>query len=223
MEQHRIVNRVRNNPIPIARSGYPFILVSAMAAVGFALIGFETIAILGAVAALFITFFFRDPERRVPKAPGAVVSPADGRVISIEAVSSAPFFSEPCRRISIFMTVFNVHVNRVPYEGRIGAVEYRPGSFMAANRDRASELNERNAILVNTERGTKISVVQVAGWIARRIVCAIRENEPVARGERFGLIRFGSRVDVYLPDTVSVHVKVGQRVKAGASIIGYLK
>ncbi len=223
MEQHRIGNRVRNNHIPIARSGYPFILISALAAVGFALLGFETIAILGAGATLFIVFFFRDPERRVPKAPGTVVSPADGRVISVEAVSTGPFFSEPCRRISIFMTVFDVHVNRVPYEGRIGAVEHRPGAFMAANRDRASELNERNAILVNTEKGAKISVVQVAGWIARRIVCVIRENEPVARGERFGLIRFGSRVDVYLPDAVSVCVKIGQRVKAGASIIGYLK
>ncbi len=223
MKNSQTGNQIRNNRIPIARSGYPFILASASATVVFVFLGFGVTAALGAAATVFIVFFFRDPEREVPRDPGAVVAPADGRVVSVETVSESPFSQGSCRKIGIFMSVFNVHVNRMPYAGCIKAVRYSKGSFLAADRERASLINEQNAILLEVEPAHRITVVQVAGLIARRIVCKVRENEAVSKGQRFGLIRFGSRVDLYLPEAVPLRVCAGDRVQAGVSIMGYLK
>ncbi|PIP36862.1 MAG: phosphatidylserine decarboxylase family protein [Desulfobacterales bacterium CG23_combo_of_CG06-09_8_20_14_all_52_9] len=223
MEYQPIQNRIRSNRIPIARSGYPFVLIAALVTGGFALIGFGILAILGLMTTLFIVYFFRDPDRKDPVESEVIVAPADGRVVSIEAAAKGPFSAEPCKKIGIFMSLLDVHVNRMPFEGRIAEIRYNTGSFMAADRSQASGLNERNAILVETRGGRWISVVQVAGLIARRIVCRIRENEALARGERFGLIRFGSRVDLYLPESTPLRVHVGDRVRGGISVIGYLK
>ncbi len=216
-------NRIRNSRIPVARAGYPFIGISGLVTGGLALSGATAWAVPALVLTVFIVSFFRDPERKIPDEPGAVVAPADGRVVRVETVPKSPFYEAPCKKIGIFMSIFNVHVNRIPYEGRLRAIRYSKGAFMAADKDRASELNERNALLLETRSGKAISIVQVAGLIARRIVCVVRENEPVVRGQRFGLIRFGSRVDLYLPETTLIRVRAGERVRAGASIVGYLR
>jgi phosphatidylserine decarboxylase len=171
---------------------------------------------------LFICYFFRDPDRVVPKAAGAVVSPADGKVIWTGTVDSSPCFQKTSVKISIFMSVFNVHVNRIPHEGWIQKVNYHPGRFFSANLDKASRHNEQNAVSIKTEDGKDICMVQIAGLIARRIICKIQEGDSVVRGQRFGLICFGSRLDVYLPPETTLKVTVGDKVKAGTSVLGDL-
>ena len=208
---------------PVASAGYPIIFLAAFTTAVFALLGSFVFALAGLGATFFICYFFRDPDRIVPNHPGAVVSPADGRVISIAPVDESPFFHENCLKISIFMSVFNVHVNRIPYDGSIKGVRYYPGKFFTANLDKASKQNEQNAILLETDSGRAICVVQVAGLIARRIICRIQEGDAVARGQRFGMICFGSRLDIYLPTDARPNVAVGNRIKAGTSILGYLK
>lgn len=163
----------------------------------------------------FVLYFFRDPERTAPADPAAVVSPADGRVMEIVNES---LDSRPGRRISIFLAIWDVHVNRAPLAGRIGRVEYRPGRFYVAMRSRASAENEQNVIRLSTERG-EIVFKQIAGWIARRVLCWKAEGDAVARGERVGMIRFGSRVDLWLPEEAEVLVKPGQHVAGGRSIL----
>ena len=208
---------------PVARAGYPIIFMAAFTTAVFALLGSVVFALSGLGVTFFICYFFRDPDRIVPNHSGAVVSPADGRVISVEPVDESPFFHETCLKISIFMSVFNVHVNRIPYEGSVKDVRYYPGKFFTANLDKASKQNEQNAILLETDSGRTICVVQVAGLIARRIICRIQEGDAVARGQRFGMICFGSRLDIYLPTDARPNVAVGNRIKAGTSILGYLK
>jgi phosphatidylserine decarboxylase len=170
----------------------------------------------------FVCFFFRDPNRLVPDQEGAVVSPADGKILVMERVKESEFATEETLKISIFMSVFNVHVNRIPESGQVTDVVYHPGKFVSANLDKASKDNERNAVSLTLSGGQKIIVVQIAGLIARRIVCNIRKGDPLRRGERFGLIRFGSRLDVYLPPDTKPAVGVGDKVLAGTSILGYL-
>lgn len=207
---------------PVASAGYPFIFASAFTTAVFALLGLAVLALMGLVVTFFICYFFRDPDRVVPKNTGAVVSPADGKVIWTGTVERSPYFQEASMKVSIFMSVFNVHVNRIPHEGQVKKVSYYPGKFFSANLDKASRHNERNAVFIETEGGKNICMVQIAGLIARRIICKVQEGDTVARGQRFGLICFGSRLDVYLPPDSTLQVTVGDSVKAGTSVLGEL-
>jgi len=208
---------------PVARAGYPFIFCTAFATAVFALLGLTVLSLIGLVLALFIAFFFRDPDRLVPNREASVVSPADGKVLSVRKIQDSPFGDEACLKISIFMSILNVHVNRIPYDGTIKSIDYHPGKFFSANLDKASKQNEHNAVELEIDGGKKIVFVQIAGLIARRIICRIQEGDMVARGQRFGMICFGSRVDVYLPADTEPSVAAGQYVNGGNSILGYLK
>jgi phosphatidylserine decarboxylase len=208
---------------PVARAGYPFIFCTAFVTAVFALLGLTTLTMIGLVLAGFITFFFRDPDRLVPNREAAVVSPADGKVLSVRKIQDNPFGDEACLKISIFMSIVSVHVNRIPYDGVIKNIDYYPGKFFSANMDKASKQNEHNAVELETDGGKKIVFVQIAGFIARRIICRIQEGDIVSRGQRFGMICFGSRLDVYLPIDTDPSVSAGEYVNAGNSILGYLK
>ncbi|MDR2861799.1 MAG: phosphatidylserine decarboxylase family protein [Syntrophobacterales bacterium] len=207
----------------IAREGLPFIILSFLPAVILFFVGFWIAGgvFLGLTA--FIIWFFRNPRRNTPDYEKLLIAPADGRVLKLEELSHAPHFAGPCKKVSIFMTVFNVHVNRMPCAGRVESIHYVKGKFLSANLDKASTDNERNIVKLRTENGREILVVQVAGLIARRIVCWVSEGSQVQRGERFGLIRFGSCVEVYLPVDCNLAVKVGDKVTAGETPIGYLE
>ncbi|MEJ2106366.1 MAG: phosphatidylserine decarboxylase [Acidiferrobacteraceae bacterium] len=170
---------------------------------------------------VFVTQFFRDPVRDIPAEPRAVICPADGRVVAVDVVRD-PYLEREARRISIFMNVFNVHSNRSPVDGKIREIWYQRGSFLNAALDKASKENERNALWIRTDAGDDVVVVQVAGLIARRIRCYRQPGDRVGHGERFGFIRYGSRVDVYLPDTATPRVALGDRVKSGRDIIAVL-
>lgn len=206
----------------IAKPGHYFIITFVFATVVFALAGVASVAIAGLLVTVFICYFFRDPDRDVPVEEGAVVSPADGRVIVAGPVDESPFFEGKSIKLSIFMSVFNVHVNRIPHEGRVSKIRYFPGKFFSANLDKASKENEHNAVFIETDMGKKICMVQIAGLIARRIICRLKEGDVVFRGNRFGIICFGSRLDVYLPPEARVRVQIGSRVKAGETILGYI-
>jgi len=205
---------------PVASAGYPFILVAAFTTAILALLGFTTLTLIGLVITFCICGFFRDPDRITPVDKGVVVSPADGKVIAAGLVDNSPFSNGEFMKISIFMSVFNVHVNRVPYNGRVKEIDYYPGKFFSANLDKASEQNEHNAVSIEMETGQPLCVVQIAGLIARRIICYIKPGDQVIRGQRFGLICFGSRLDVYLPADIKLRLAVGDKVKAGTSILG---
>jgi len=207
----------------IVGEGFPFILPPGILALAAFFAGFPGSASVLLLLTLFVIWFFRNPERRTPEDRGLVISPADGKVIRIEETTSAERPGLSLRKISIFMNVFNVHVNRIPCSGEVSSIRYREGKFLSADLDKASELNERNTLLIRTEDGREIITVQIAGLIARRIVCWVREGEKVHKGERFGMIRFGSRLEVFLPQDSSVLVRVGDRVRAGETPIGGLK
>jgi len=172
---------------------------------------------------LFIAWFFRDPERTLPEDPRALVSPADGKIIDIRRVPYPRLLSGEATRVSIFMSVVNVHVNRIPFGGKIRQVHYNPGKFLAAFSEKSSLENEQTAIVIDTDRGFPLMLVQIAGLIARRIVCRVSPGESVECGEKYGLIRFGSRADLYLPENVEVTVRVGETVKGGSSVLGFCK
>jgi phosphatidylserine decarboxylase len=185
----------------------------------------EPLGWLGLGLTIWCYYFFRDPKRAVPQNAGLLVSPADGLVSLIErAVPPAELGlgPEPLTRVSVFMSVFNCHVNRAPIAGKVTAVAYRPGTFVNASLDKASEDNERNALAIEMADGRKIVVVQIAGLVARRIVCWIKAGDRVRTGERFGLIRFGSRLDVYLPEGVEPQVTLGQTMIAGETVIALI-
>lgn len=208
---------------PLARPGLPFIGAASFITAVFALLGMQWPALLGLMATLCICAFFRDPDRVIPAEEGAVVSPADGKVIINEKLSQCDYYEGECVKISIFMSVFNVHVNRIVYDGTITDVNYHPGKFFSANLDKASRENEHNALTLEGPGGQRMVVVQIAGLIARRIVCGVQPGTTLVRGERFGMICFGSRLDVYLPADTAIKVNVGDKVAAGTSILGYLK
>ena len=208
---------------PIARPGLPFIGAAGFVTAVFALLGMQWPALCGLVATLGICAFFRDPDRVIPADEGAVVSPADGKVIVCEKTGASDYYDGECLKISIFMTVFNVHVNRMVYDGTITDVNYHPGKFFSANLDKASRENEHNALTLEGPGGHRMVVVQIAGLVARRIVCGVQAGTNLVRGERFGMICFGSRLDVYLPPETKPRVGVGDKVAAGSSILGYLK
>lgn len=206
--------------IPIAREGYPFILAAVVLAV---IAWFVTpwLEFFFGPLAVFVVAFFRDPERVVPDDENSIVSPADGRVIKVETVTDDRILGKEVLRICIFMNVFNVHVNRAPASGVVTDVIYNPGKFFNASFDKASLLNEQNAVVMKARNGETFAFNQIAGLIARRIVCYARPSMKLSRGERFGLIRFGSRVDVHLPAGTRAAVQVGDKVRAGSSILGY--
>ncbi|WP_372521599.1 phosphatidylserine decarboxylase [Sulfuricaulis sp.] len=173
------------------------------------------------IVLVFILQFFRDPSRQVPDAPDAIICPADGKVIALGEVED-PYLKRPSKRVSVFMNVFNVHSNRSPVAGKIMERWYRQGKFVNAALDKASLDNERNALWIRTDQGQDVVVVQVAGLIARRILCYVQPGERIARGERYGFIRFGSRVDVYLPREARLEVSLGDSVKGAADVIARL-
>ena len=220
MEKFSWSDPVGQSAFPVAKAGYPFIFSGAFVTLIFALLGLTYLALLGLAVSFFLCGFFRDPDRVIPNISGAIVSPADGKVILVKNVNDSVFYDGPCQKISIFMSIFNVHVNRVPVDSNVKRVRYYPGKFFAANQDKASLQNEHNAVFLETADGKRICVVQVAGLIARRIICKIQPGDEMQRGQRFGLICFGSRLDVYLPEDAVIKVTVGDRIKAGSSLLG---
>jgi phosphatidylserine decarboxylase len=205
---------------PVAKAGYAPIFGAAFVTLIFALLGMTYLTLLGLVVTFCFCGFFRDPDRVIPNQPDAIVSPADGKVISLGPVEGTRFCEGSCQKISIFMSVFNVHVNRIPVDGKVKKVGYHPGKFFAANLDKASLQNEHNAVFLETADGKPLCTVQVAGLIARRIICKVQPGDDVCKGQRYGMICFGSRLDVYLPDDAEIKVAVGDKVKAGSSVIG---
>ncbi len=211
---------IRNTFVPIHREGYPFIA-------GFFVVSlilgwlWDPLFWIGLLLTLWCIYFYRDPERVTPVDDDLVISPADGKVSFVGlAVPPAELDlgGTPLMRVSVFMNVFSVHINRAPVRGRIEKIFHRPGKFLNAELDKASTDNERNSVLIVNERG-KFGVVQIAGLVARRIVCWSREADSLSVGERFGLIRFGSRVDVYLPEGATIRVAVGQTAVAGETVL----
>jgi phosphatidylserine decarboxylase len=223
MEKYSPTDATNQTAFPIERAGLPFVGIAAFATAVFALLGMAVLALTGLLATLFVCYFFRDPDRVTPVVAGGIVSPADGKVLKVERLESTHFADGPCQRVSIFMSIFNVHVNRIPCDGRIKKIAYYPGKFFSANLDKASRLNEHNAVYLETGKGQTLCFVQIAGLVARRIICRIQEGDDVARGHRFGLICFGSRLDVYLPADTQVLAAVGDVVSAGTSLIGKLE
>jgi phosphatidylserine decarboxylase len=205
----------------IAREGWPFIAVAfVVALLVHAVAGFGW-AWPFWLLTLFVVQFFRDPQRPVPQQPNAVLCPADGRIVAVESAHD-PYANRDAMKISVFMNVFNVHSQRSPVDGAVTKVEYFPGAFLNAAIDKASLENERNAIVLQTAAGQTITAVQVAGLIARRILCYVRTGEPLARGQRYGFIRFGSRVDVYVPLGSKPRVSIGEKVHASSTILAEL-
>jgi phosphatidylserine decarboxylase len=208
---------------PIARPGWPIIFGAAFVTFVLALSGFGVAALIAMAATLFICCFFRDPDRVTPDEERAVICPADGKVVFTGIVESNPFLPGRRLKVGIFMSVFNVHVNRVPLSGKIEHIAYYPGKFMPADRPAASTKNEHNAVTLETGAGEHICFVQVAGLIARRIICNVKAGDLVTAGQRFGMICFGSRVDVYLPADAMLQVRIGDKVTAGTTILGYME
>ena len=219
-----LYDSVRQALVPIHKEGYPFVAIAAVASLALGHV-WTSLGWIGAIITLWICYFFRDPPRVTPLRDGLVVSPADGRISRVShAVPPAELGlgEAALTRISIFMNVFDCHVNRSPVGGRIARIVYTPGLFLNADLDKASEDNERSGMVIETA-GLTIGVVQIAGLIARRIVGFVKEGELLGPGERIGLIRFGSRVDVYLPETVVPLVGEGQQAVAGETILADLK
>ncbi len=218
---------IKSAPFTIHPAGWPFIILAALLVACLALWAGGVAFILGIILLSWVVYFFRDPVRVTPLRSGLVISPADGRVCAISDVEpdeDLGLGDEPRTRVSIFLNVFDVHINRSPVEGVVSYINYRPGKFVNASLDKASVDNERNALAITMEgdhkyAGQKMGVVQIAGLIARRILCTVKPDDKIKTGERFGLIRFGSRTDIYLPQGVRPMVCVGQRMVGGETII----
>ncbi|MEO6352139.1 MAG: phosphatidylserine decarboxylase [Oxalobacteraceae bacterium] len=209
---------MNNYPHPIiAREGWPFLAIAFVIAIVVSTYSM-VISLPFWIIALFVLQFFRDPARVIPQQPNAVLSPADGRIVVVGKAHD-PYTNREALKISVFMNVFNVHSNRAPVDGRIENVQYFPGKFVNADLDKASIENERNALTITALNGQTVTCVQVAGLIARRILCYVKTGDNMKRGERYGFIRFGSRVDVYLPLTANPKVVVGDKVSATETIL----
>ena len=211
-----------NYPHPIvAREGWPYLAatVAVALAVGWLVGGWWSVPFW--LAALFVLQFFRDPPRSIPGDERTVVSPADGRIVAVESARDA-YLERDAIKVSVFMNVFNVHSNRSPVDGEVRQAWYHPGRFFNAALDKASLENERNALWLKTVTGADVTCVQIAGLVARRVLCYVKPGDRLTRGERFGFIRFGSRVDVYLPSSASVKVVLGDKVFGGSSILAVL-
>jgi len=213
----------------IAKEGYIFIIlallltiVSYATSLTLQSTAFYVLAVAFALLTLFITYFFRDPNRTFDNKDGLLISPADGKVLAVENIGHHDFIGSDTTKISIFLNVFDVHINRIPSDGLINYVKYNPGKFHVASVDKASELNEQTEIGMTTNSGQKIIFKQIAGLIARRIVCKLKENQNVTAGERFGLIRFGSRTELFVPSDSVINIKAGDRVIGSETIVGQL-
>jgi phosphatidylserine decarboxylase len=219
----KFADRRINNRLPVAREGLPFIGIGSAVTLLCFYLGFLFVAIFAGLLSLFTIYFFRDPKRFIQADETTILTPADGRIIDIRYLNDGHNpLGQPAVKVSIFMSIFSVHVNRVPISGRISKIDYHIGKFFSANLDKASEKNESNRMTLQTDQGIKIVFVQIAGLVARRIVCWIKEGDRVVSGQRCGLIRFGSRLDVYLPKNSRILGKIQQKVKAGETILGYL-
>lgn len=207
--------------MPVAREGYPFIGLFAFLTLVSAVSGCGMTTLLLTGLTVFTLYFFRDPDRILPQGDDVLVCPADGRVIQIDKEFDDSFLGEQVYKVSIFMSVFDVHVNRLPFAGKVRKIQYFPGKFYSANTSRGGLENEKCALVIDAEGGSSFAVVQVAGLVARRIVCWAEPGDTLGRGQRYGLIRFGSRVDLYLPQQVQLEISVGQKVKAGETVLGY--
>lgn len=206
--------------IPLAREGYPLIGGTLAVTLIFFILGWSLLAWIALVLAAFTVNFFRDPDRVGPTDPRAILAPADGRVIKVAAVQDDRFLKGEATLVSIFMSPLNVHVNRSPMSGRVTDIRYNPGKYLRAFADKASLDNEQNAVLVEDEHGHRLCFVQIAGFVARRIVCYLQVGMSLERGQRYGMIKFGSRADIYLPPAARVSVKVGDRTYGGTTVIG---
>jgi len=206
---------------PIAKEGFPFLFPSAILTLFFGWMDWIILAIVGGLFTLFAAYFFRNPKRKIPTLKNIIVSPADGKVIHVGECEEDRFLKQRTLKVSIFMSPLDVHINRSPASGKVLQVHYHPGRFLVASREKASLLNEQNALIIETEDRFKILLIQIAGFVARRIVCYVKSGDLLNRGEIFGMIRFGSRVDLYLPTDVRPIIRVGQHLKGGESIIGY--
>lgn len=216
---------LRTYMVPINRAGWPFIAIFVLLAVAGAAYA-QPLGWIGFLVTAWSLYFFRDPERVTPAREGLVISPADGLVQTVGRSTPPPELGlpdVPYNRVSIFMDIFDVHVNRIPITGRVTASHYRPGKFVNAALDKASEHNERHSVALLTPDGVRVGVVQIAGLVARRISCDVTENREVRTGERYGLIRFGSRLDVFLPADVAIMVAPGQHAYAGETVIADLR
>jgi phosphatidylserine decarboxylase len=212
-----------NNRWPLAREGFPFILIGLFLTFLIYFLGLIYLSILVGILSLFTIYFFRDPKRKSEAPHNAVLTPADGTVLDIKHLEDGNNpLGKKAIKVSIFMSVFNVHVNRMPVGGTVENITYRPGRFFSANLDKASQYNENNRVTLRTPDSRRIVVIQIAGLIARRIACWINEKDHVVAGQRFGLIRFGSRLEVFLPVDSKITTRPHQKVKAGQTIIGYL-
>lgn len=217
---------MRNTNTPIAVEGYPFVAGAAVITVVLAVLSwkfpvFLPLAVLFVVLSLFVVFFFRNPERITPADEKTVIAPADGVVI-YQGVAREDHLGEEMTKISIFMSVFNVHINRVPITGTVLDTFYTKGKFLDVRDERATFENEQAGLVIETANGKRMVVVQVAGLIARRIVCYAKKGDQLVRGRRYGLIRFGSRLDVYLPRDTALNVKIGDKTVAGETVLGNL-
>ncbi len=213
---------MQNKNQPIAREGYPFIALFGFITLVFALLSWAVLTLLLLFLTLFSVYFFRNPERIIPEGDDLIVAPADGKVIFVGEVQEDRYFKERVTKVSIFMSVFNVHVNRVPCNGKVAEMYYNKGGFVNASYDKASESNEQSGILLEADSGSRILFVQIAGLIARRIVTYPIIGDVLQRGARYGLIRFGSRVDIFFPKNAVVTVTLGERTVAGETILGTL-
>ena len=218
MDESRIYNKW-----PLAKEGLPFVLLGCALILVFSFLGLLILSGLAVLLTLFTLFFFRDPDRNNKIPDKAVLTPADGKIIQIQHIKDNSPLGKPAVKISIFMSVFNVHVNRIPIDGIIKDITYHPGKFFSANLDKASEQNERNSITLQTRDSHDIVFIQIAGLIARRIVCWVNKGDRMQAGQRFGLIRFGSRLEVYLPGDSQITVRLHQKVSAGETIVGFLR
>jgi phosphatidylserine decarboxylase len=205
--------------VPLAREGYPLMGGATLVTVALFVLGWTIPGGAALALTIFIVSFFRDPERTPPTEPGLIVSPADGRVIKVARMRDDRFLNGDATLVSIFMSPLNVHVNRAPATGRVLDIRYNPGKYFRAFADKASLDNEQNAVLMEDEQGRRLCVVQIAGFLARRIVCYLRAGMPIERGHRYGMIMFGSRADIYLPPAAHVRVNVGDRARGGLTVI----
>ncbi|KZL17804.1 Phosphatidylserine decarboxylase proenzyme [Pseudovibrio axinellae] len=219
-----LADSISKTLVPIHKEGYPFIAIAAVLTIVLGWI-WSPLFWIGLILTGWVCYFFRDPPRVTPVVEGLVVSPADGTVCLMGSAvppRELDLGDQPLMRICIFMNVFNCHVNRAPIAGRIVRVAYKAGKFVNAELDKASEHNERNGLIIENDNA-RIGVVQIAGLVARRIVCFVKEGENISAGDRFGLIRFGSRLDVYLPQGTKPKVALGQTMIAGESVLANLK
>ncbi|WP_332060358.1 phosphatidylserine decarboxylase [Bartonella sp. CB74] len=216
-----ILQSIHNNFVPIHKEGYPFIVAFFVISLILGWI-WSPFFWCGLVLTVWCIYFFRDPNRVIPLNPNWVISPADGRISFVEPCippEELGLGNKEMIRISVFMDIFSCHINRIPISGTVESIVYSPGKFVNAELDKASQFNERNGVVIDSKHG-KIGIVQIAGMVARRVVCWSKENDSVITGQRFGLIRFGSRLDIYIPIEVKLRVAVGQVAIAGETVLG---